>query len=514
MYRANIKGYGLAGASLTKKALKGFRVESGSPREDIDWHNSTLRQRARILYMSSSVAASAIKTNRTNVIGVGLKLNPKVDRDFLGLTAQQAEEWERKTRAEFNLWAEKKESCDATGVNNFYAMQQLALVSYLMSGDVFALIKREPITKNKPYSLRLQLIEADRCSTPANGFFINLTEAKAKNGNDIFDGVEVDKNGKIVAYYFRNTYPYQLTAEKAEWKRVEAYGKNTELPNVLHLMNAERPGQYRGVTYLSQIIEPILQIRRYTEAEITSAIIENLFTAFVTSSNTEENPLGSASEEEQEENEYNMVPGQVTMLKNGESITFGDPKRPSSGFDLFVKALCTQIGAALEIPRDLLMKEFNASYSASRAALLEAWKSFKMYREWFMDDFCKPTYEIWLSEAVARGRIYAPGFFEDAFIRKAWLEAEWIGPSQGQLDPVKEITAEIMAVSEGFSTHEDSTIRLNGGNWKSNISQLERELERKHVLEKEKQTQNVIQNMIKETVKNSLEEGRQETENG
>ena len=131
-----------------------------------------------------------------------------------------------------------------------------------------------------------------------------------------------------------------------------------------------------------------------------------------------------------------------------------------------------------------------------------------------MDDFCKPTYEIWLSEAVARGRIYAPGFFEDAFIRKAWLEAEWIGPSQGQLDPVKEITAEIMAVSEGFSTHEDSTIRLNGGNWKSNISQLERELERKQVLEKEKQTQNVIQNMIKETVKSSLEEGRQEAKNG
>ena len=136
MYSANAKGYGVAGASLTKKALKGFKVESGSPREDIDWHNSTLRQRARILYMSSSVAASAIKTNRTNVIGVGLKLNPKVDRDFLGLTAEQAEEWERKTRAEFNLWAERKESCDATGVNNFYAMQQLALVSYLMSGDV------------------------------------------------------------------------------------------------------------------------------------------------------------------------------------------------------------------------------------------------------------------------------------------------------------------------------------------------------------------------------------------
>ena len=79
---------------------------------------------------------------------------------------------------------------------------------------------------------------------------------------------------------------------------------------------------------------------------------------------------------------------------------------------------------------------------------------------------------------------------------------------------MKEITAEIMAVSEGFSTHEDSTIRLNGGNWKSNISQLERELERKNVLEREKQIQKAIQNMIQETIKSSLEERRKEEKNG
>ena len=72
--------------------------------------------------------------------------------------------------------------------------------------------------------------------------------------------------------------------------------------------------------------------------------------------------------------------------------------------------------AALEIPADLLLKKFNASYSASRAALLEAWKAFKMRREWLADDFCRPLYEVWMSEAVARGRIYAPGFFTNPAI--------------------------------------------------------------------------------------------------
>ena len=101
-----------------------------------------------------------------------------------------------------------------------------------------------------------------------------------------------------------------------------------------------------------------------------------------------------------------------------------------------------------------------------------------MRREWLGDDFCRPLYEIWMSEAVARGRIYAPGFFDNPVIHAAYLGSEWLGPSQGQLDPVKEITAEILACSEGFSTHEQSTIRLNGGQWDSNVEQLQRENEK------------------------------------
>ena len=167
-----------------------------------------------------------------------------------------------------------------------------------------------------------------------------------------------------------------------------------------------------------------------------------------------------------------MGPGTVNVLKPGEDVEFGDPKRPAGGFAAFVDAVCKQIGAALEIPADLLLKAFNESYSASRAALLEAWKAFKMRREWFIDDFCKPIYEIWLYEAVARGRIPAPGFFGDARIRAAWTRSEWTGPSQGQLDPVKEIQAEQLACENGYSTRTASAIRLNGSSFEDNIEQL------------------------------------------
>lgn len=468
--------------------MKGFNAPSGSAHEDIDFHNFTMRQRARMLYMAAPMATSAIKTNRTNVVGVGLRLKSRIDREVLGITPDQAERWQKDTEREFSLWASDKRACDATGMNNFYGLQQLALVSWLLSGDCIGVIKQRKTTQLLPYSLRVHLIEADRIATPTGyglGTSILYTTGKnPNNGNTIYDGVEVDKDGMVVAYHIRSTYPFELGATlTTDWARVVAYQEHTGLPNVLHIIDTERPDQYRGVSYLAQVIEPLLQLRRYTESELMSAVIESFFTAFVkTEASTEDMPFNAVNEELEHEpknpNEYSMGPGQVNVMNPGEDVVFADPKHPNGSFDKFVEAVSSQVGAALEIPEDLLLKKFNSSYSASRAALLEAWKAFKMRREWLADDFCRPLYEIFMSEAVARGRIYAPGFFGNPVIRAAYLGSEWLGPSQGQLDPVKEITAEILACSEGFSTHEQSTIRLNGGQWDGNVEQLQRENEK------------------------------------
>ena len=492
-----MKGYSEAGASNTRRALKGFTARSGSPNEDIDRNNSTLRQRGRMLYMSSPVAASAINTNRTKVVGNGLTLQSAINRELIGLSPEAAKEWQRKTEAEFQLWASKKENCDAIGVNNFYGQQQLALKSWLMSGDIFPLFKRYDPTPLNPYSLRIHLIEADRVSTPtkygaAAGFSV-LTDGKNEaTGNKIFDGVEVDKNGMVVAYHIRNTHPGETRMETVEWVRIEAYGKKSGLPNILHVMDSERPDQYRGVTYLAVAIEPLLQLRRYTESELMAALIQSFFTAWVT---TNTDPTGIPFNEvgagdiagipsespdgiSESPSEYEMGPGIVTHLEEGENITFGNPNIPTAGFEIFVKSICRLIGASLELPYDVLIKEFNSSYSAARGALLEAWEAFRMRRKWFVDDFCQPVYEVWLSEAVARGRIKAPGFFDDPLIRAAWCGARWIGPVQGQLDPLKEAKAAVIMTDRGFKTHEQVTRELGGGDWEENVERIATENEK------------------------------------
>ena len=474
------KGYSESAASYTNKTLKGMIPNSGSAAEDIDFNNCTMRQRARMLYMGAPIATSAIKTNRTNVVGNGLKLKSTINRQILGISQEAADEWQRKAEAEFELWAGQKNACDATGVNDFYGIQQLCLMSWLMSGDVFTVIKHFDPTPLKPYGLRLHVIEADRVRTPVDNAVLttNYTTGRAKNGNTIYDGVEVDANGSIVAYYVANTYPYELTAKATEFQRVEAYGEKSELPNILHIMDTERPEQYRGVPILAPVIKSLLQLNRYTEAEIMSAIVQSFFTAFIMSetdpSTMPFNEVGGEGIEEvsSDPNEYEMGPGTINVLKPNEKIVFGAPTHPNSGFDIFTRAISEQVGAALEIPADLLLKSFNSSYSASRAALLEAWKAFRMRRLWLTNDLCRPVYEIWLTEAVARGRITAPGFFNDPLIRRAYLQSEWIGPSQGMLDPTKEISAAVMAIANGLSTHEQETIKLNGSEFNANVDKL------------------------------------------
>ncbi len=492
--RPQAKGYSGAGASLTKRALKGFKARSGSPNEDINWNNYTLRQRGRMLYMASPLATSAINTNRTKVIGVGLSLKSAVNRNILGLSPEAARDWQKHTEAEFHLWADRKQNCDAVGVNNFEGLQQLALVSWLMSGDVFCVFKRRAVTPACPYSLRIHLVEADRVSTPESigGIgYPGITDGRnPDNGNKIFDGVEVDSDSMITAYHIRNTYPWQITGEPTVWTRVEAYGK-TGLPNILHVMNSERCDQYRGVTYLAQIIEPLLQLNRYTESALMMALVQSFYTAWIiTKTDPAEMPFNSTGDivgdtgenpvrdsVANSPNEYEQGPGEVFHLKENEDIKFGNPAMPVTGFDAFVKTFSKLIGAGLGIPYDVLVKEYNSSYSSARAALLDAWEDFRTRRKWFIDDFCQPVYEVWLSEAVARGRIKAPGFFGDPLVRNAWCGARWIGPVQGSIDPLKEAKAAVLQIQNALKTHEEVAMEMSGGDWEENVEQLARENE-------------------------------------
>lgn len=473
-------GYDESGASRNKNSMRGWLASSKSPQEDIDRNIPILRQRSRSLYMSAPLAVSAIKTNRTNIVGEGLRLKSTIDAAFLRMTPEAAAEWQRNTEREFELWADSK-FCDSTRVNNFYEIQQVACLSWLMNGDACALVEYERPTPALPYGLRVHLIEADRVSTPhTSGTAVNLYATESTTGNRIFNGVEVTDAGRVVAYHICSTYPNSQLRAAKKWQRVKAFGDKTGTPNVLMIFEAERAEQYRGVPYLAPVIESLKQLTRYGEAEMMAAVINGFFTVFITSEgNTGEVGFTGVLDDEDRVSDddlnYELGPGMVNVLKPGEKIDIADSKRPSSNFDAFTTALAKYVGAALEIPVELLIKSFNSSYSASRAALLEAWKAFRMKRKWLAADFCQPLYEIFLTEAIANGRIKAPGFFLDPAIKKAYCRAQWNGPAPGMLDPVKEATAAEKRIAIGVSTRQRESIEMTGTDFDANVAQLARE---------------------------------------
>lgn len=472
-------GYGNYGASRTKKALKGWDDAGGSAVEDIHENLSTLRARSRDLSMGVPLAAGALKSYRTNVVGSGLTPKPVIDGEALHLTEAQAGALEKQISREFALWADQA-ACDAERMSSFYELQQLAFLNWLMSGDVFALLQNKERT-GTPYSTCVLLIEADRVCTPGDhlGMETSLDEK-------ILGGVEVDGTGEVVAYHICKRHPlsFRSVNGKDDWARVEAYGKETGRRNILHVMTRERIGARRGVPMLAPVIEALKQLGRYTDAELIAAVVSGYIAlAFESSEESEEKPAGEVEDsldepvDRRDADSVEWGPGSMIDLAPGEKVNVLNPGRPNSNFDGFISSIARQIGAALELPYELLMKQFTASYSASRAALLEAWKSFSQWRDWMVEKFCQPIYEEWLSEAAARGRIYAPGFFADPLLRKTYCNAQWYGPTQGQLDPVKEAQAAEYRVRFGFSTRAKESMELTGTDFWDNIRTAKRENE-------------------------------------
>ncbi len=507
-------GYGNYGANRTKKSLIGWMYHGGSAKEDIEDNIDTLRQRSRDAYMGVPIATASLKTLRTNVVAGGLIHAPQIDADFLKLTDEQVQELQAQIVREFGLWADTP-TCDADRIDNFYSLQQLAYLSYLMNGDAIVLLPMKQ-QKGQPYSLRVRLLEADRVCSPDLYDRLVPCEVQGYKVQSIVQGVETDADGMMIAYWICNRHPLSndATAQPGgiQWERVEAYGGKTGRRNVLHIMTRERAGQRRGVPLLAPVLEALKQLGRYTEAEIEAALVSALFTVFIKSGlPSDEKPLGEVIPQEQlideaDQRSIEIGNGAVVGLAPGESVQFADPKHPTTGYDAFTDALVKQIGAALEIPPEVLYKQFIASYSAARGALNEFWRSCGMMRDWFIEDFCQPVYEEWFTEAVARGRIHAPGFFADPAIRKAYTGCVWNGPARTNLNPVQEVEAAEKRVENCFSTAQEETAQMTGGDFARNVRQRLIEARLKRDVDEIVHPQPVASDRIPFTDKNPQEE--------
>ncbi len=423
------------------------------------------RAASRDLARTSPIAVGAIDTNINRVVGTGLALSAQPNRQVLGWSAEQALEWKLKTQAEFSMWADSAE-CDIAQELNFYQQQGLVLRATLESGDTFTNLPDGQRTATQPYALRIQVLEADRIGNPDN---------KADDAT-MAGGVRTNAAGAPEAFHVYNAHPGSVlpgakgSLFAGQWyDRVGRSGRR----RMLHHYRKLRPGQPRGLPYLAPIIDCIKQISRYTEAEIMAAVVTAYFTVFI------ETPTGNAAPVFQGDpndpgagapgKEIGLAPGAVVGLMPGEKPTIANPMRPNPNFDPFINAVIKQMGMALGLPFELLVKQFNASYSASKAALLDAWVYFRSVRTWLAISFCQPVYETWLAEAVSIGRVSAPGFFSDPLMRWAYTRAAWPGDSMGSINPKDEVKAYVDAIDARIMTRERAEWELWGTDFNETI---------------------------------------------
>lgn len=124
----------------------------------------------------------------------------------------------------------------------------------------------------------------------------------------------------------------------------------------------------------------------------------------------------------------------------------------------------------------MLIKKYESNYTAARAALLDFWRTVRVYRTRFNTAFNQPIYEQWLSEAVATGRIDAPGFFDDPAVRLAWCGCSWMGASMGHVDPLKEVNAAEARIRNNITTEEQEAMEYNGNDRSAIVRQRKKEI--------------------------------------
>ena len=458
------------GARIDRAQLSRWMPMAGSANADTIRDLPMLRSRSRDQMRNAPVALGALNTTVSHVVGTGLTYTPAIDAEFLGLDDEQAEAWQDDVKRRFSAWAGSVD-CDCARQLDFYGLQELAFRSFLESGDTFIITPRLA-RGGKPARLALQLVEADRVCNPNRG----------ADGPTLIDGVEIDPpTGEVLAFHVARLHPGGVNVAGNVWDRVGVRGNSTGRRNVLHIFKPLRPGQVRGVPWIAPIIEPLKQLGRWSDAELNAAVVSGLMATFIKmdpdafdtlyDDDAKGAIIDSASKWSGE-----MESGKAINLMPGESIDSPTPGMPNPAFDPFWTAMVRQIGMALEMPYEVLVMHFQSSYSAARAALLMAWKSFRSKRDMLAKTMCQPVLELWLADEVAEGRISAPGFFADDVVRAAWCAAIWTGDGPGSIDPSKEVDAAQKRVDMGISTKQAESILHDGVDWEQKHEQRVKEI--------------------------------------
>jgi lambda family phage portal protein len=471
-------------ASGTTVEMRDWHPSRGSADTDLLPELGTIRDRSRDLSRNSGIAAGAVRTETDNVIGAGLRLQVTPEFRALGRSRAWAAEFSTAIEAAWRGWAEGPDfDCDALGARSFHGLTRLAQMSEYESGEILAV----PLWLNEPgraARTAIQLIEPDRLSNPTA-----TPESTKFRG-----GIERNRLGRPTAYHIRSAHPGDSlmagllpATGAATWTRIPArsrWGRR----RIIHAFHPQRPGQSRGRPRLTPIVERLKMMDRYEKMEVQSAVVNAMFAAAITTPldpNAIAEAMGAeglagyqeARAQYHDETRFKIDHARLLHLYPGEELKTIAPGHPQQQFGAFIDTVMNEIAAGLNLPKELLMRDFSRSnYSSARAALLEAWRYFMVQRAWLVEQWATPVFTLWLEEKMngPLGReLDVPDFYQH---KTALTRTRWIGPARGWIDPAREAKAAEIRVNNGLSTLEAEAAE-QGQDFQELIDQQQRESE-------------------------------------
>ena len=450
-----------ASASRDAGALRGPSAGWRGPQIGSDAQAVTERIRAqrRIADLAANdwQAASILSTFAQNVIGTGLTPVASIPGARLGLTPGQAQELGRQMEWLWYGWAR---TADLRGVLSFGELQALGLRTLLAQGEMVHIpVMRDEAQRKADgaqFGLAIQAVAPSRLRTPSG---MECDPA-------VVDGIRVNAHGRPLEYYI--AAPEEVGgARLQDTESATAYStvpaRVGHRPGMLHLFPVLEDEQYRGISIFANSCQLFRQLDDAIAFELTAQNVAAQFPVFIKRNPVQAMPAGvyapgDANLNTGEPNYYQDLLGPQIMYGNeGEEPQVLKNERPSTNFLNFVNLLQNALAASVGLPAIAVSKDFSqTNYSSSRAAMNEAWRTFKWFRRFLSERYCQPVWEMLLEEAWLRGMLElpagAPGFYE---ARELWCSCEWVGPARGYMDPVKEVEADVLAVQNHLASRHE-----------------------------------------------------------
>ncbi|MBT4838872.1 MAG: phage portal protein [Methylococcales bacterium] len=405
-------------------AAKGRRMGSwGSSNSDANAelldNLELLRNRSREVIRNNPHAGSAVESLVANLIGTGIVPRWRLENAELKEQIQ-------------TLWQTWTKESDFYQQQDFYGLQSLVARSLMESGEV--LIRYQINLAKDKVPFQLQILEADHLDAGFN---------EEKGSKTIRMGIEFNSKGLRQAYHLTQKHPGE--SSQSDKKRINA-------DQILHVYRVLRPGQIRGVPWLSSILVRLHELDQYEDAELVRKKSAALFAAFVTRPMDDRELVGGNASTDQNGNSVTEIePGAVHYLDSGESIDFSKPADVGSNYEAWLKQQLRSVATGIGVTYEQLTGDLHGvNYSSIRAGLLEFRRRIEgLQHNLIVYQFCRPVAQRWLDMAVASGQLQIPDYFQN---KKLYQSIEWRPPAWDWVDPLKDILAQQLEVRSGFKS--------------------------------------------------------------